>query len=225
MKLADRINIDLNILKEKEGYSHYDWIIGLDEVGWGCIAGDLIIGAVAVHKDLLANFPEDAILLKIRDSKKLSAETRFKINKDVLSRDWGDKLKFFVGRASVEHINKFGLSSAYDECLRQIIDQIPVWIKNYLFFLDGKRRPKILLAYPTSLMIKGDDNSLVIGLASIIAKEFRDNLMEELNQKYPQYDFSNNKGYGTEKHVKALKEFGISPVHRIKGTETILRED
>jgi ribonuclease HII len=219
--IADRLNFDLKEIK------NFDWLIGMDEVGWGCIAGDLVIGAVAVHKSLLQNFsPQDDVLNKIRDSKKLSAKIRQEITQALPKEKLETKLITAIGQSSVDYINTHGLAVAYDEALSQIITALgnQIDLSKALLLLDGSRVPGFLKTHAINknIVVKGDDASFSIGLASIIAKEYRDDLMTKLHDLHPQYHFDNHKGYGTAEHIKALKEHGISPMHRLKGTTTIL---
>lgn len=218
--ITDRIQFDLTQIQDSE------WLIGIDEVGWGTIAGDLCIGAVLIHKDLLNHFPDDKTLAKIRDSKKLSEKVRKEIEIEVLSRDFKGLLFHTIGQSSVSYINEHGLALAYDECLRQIFDfvssKIPV--NKARLLLDGSRIPGFLKtsSIEKSIVVKGDDLSLVIGLASILAKEFRDNLMNSIDLEFPSFGWVDNKGYGTANHIAALKKYGMTKYHRIKGTTTIL---
>lgn len=219
--IQDRLNFDLKEVKE------FEWLIGMDEVGWGCIAGDLVIGAVAIQKYLLNNFiPQDDILNKIRDSKKLSAKIRQEIARALPKEKLDNKLITAIGQSSVEYINTHGLALAYDEALKQIIDALgqQIDLSKALLLLDGSRVPGFLKTHSINknIVIKGDDASFSIGLASIIAKEYRDDLMTKLHEVHPQYHFANHKGYGTAEHIQALKDHGISSVHRLKGTTTIL---
>lgn len=221
LTIQDRLNFDLQAIQ------NFDWIIGIDEVGWGCIAGDLVIGAVAVHKSLLQTFnPTQPVLNKIRDSKKLSAKIRQEISTSLLQENFNDQLITALGQSSIEYINQEGLAPAYDDALLQILTILgtKIDLTKTLLLLDGSRVPGFLKNHPIhkNIVVKGDDASFSIGLASIIAKEYRDGLMTTLHQTYPQYLLENNKGYGTPDHIKALKEHGISPIHRLKGTTTIL---
>jgi ribonuclease HII len=220
LSLSDRINFDLEQIK------NCDWLIGLDEVGWGCIAGDLVIGAVAIHKSLLSNFPSDKDLNKIRDSKKLSSKIREEINNKAYSFDFNQKLFISLGQSSIEYINTHGLALAYDEALRQIIEKLKskIDLNKTMLLLDGSRTPGFLKSYQIekNIVVKGDDASLSIGLASIVAKQYRDKLMDKLHNQYPMYNWEKNKGYGTAEHVAALKEFGLCPIHRLKGATSIL---
>lgn len=222
--LQDRLTLDLSTLKsvEQETGKAKNWIMGLDEVGWGCIAGDLVLGAVLIHKDLLAAWPEDEVLAKIRDSKKLSSALRQAIKSKVESFNWSAQLHTAYGICSVDKINQFGLAWAFDECVRQISQALLKDIDQTVVFLDGKRVPKSLAHFDTRLQIKGDDLSLSIGLASILAKETRDEMMTQLDAVIPGYDLAVNKGYGTSKHTEALKKMGLSLAHRIGASTKII---
>lgn len=225
MKLTinDRINFDLQQINS------CDWLIGLDEVGWGCIAGDLVIGAVVIHKDLLNNWDfNHKVLSKIRDSKKLTEKVREEINKLVQEYNFEGKLFWTIGQSDISVINDKGLAIAYDEALEQILREFSqkVDISKTLLLLDGSRVPGFLKTYNINknIVVKGDDQSLVIGLASILAKQYRDQLMTVLDLEFPMYNWASNKGYGTADHIKALKEFGLSKYHRTKGSTTILSD-
>lgn len=219
--IQDRLNFDLNEIKS------FEWLIGLDEVGWGCIAGDLVIGAVAVHKSLLKSFnPTETVLNKIRDSKKLTEKVRQEIVQALPKEQLNKQLLTAIGQSNIDYINTHGLALAYDEALKQIIDSLgkQIDLAKTCLLLDGSRVPGFLKTHSINknIVIKGDDASFSIGLASIIAKEYRDNLMTSLHSQYPQYHFDNHKGYGTPEHIQALRDHGISPIHRTKGTTTIL---
>lgn len=191
-------------------------------------AGAVLPGsAVAVHKSLLNSFnPNDKVLNKIRDSKKLTAKVRLEITQALPKEKLDQQLITTIGQSSVDYINTHGLALAYDQALEQIITALSkqIDLSKALLLLDGSRVPGFLKTFNINknIVVKGDDASFSIGLASIIAKEYRDGLMTSLHNQYPVYHFENHKGYGTADHIKALKEHGISPVHRIKGTTTIL---
>jgi ribonuclease HII len=219
--IKDRLNFDLKEIQS------FDWLIGIDEVGWGCIAGDLVIGAIAVHRTLLGSFnPQNLVLNKVRDSKKLTAKVRQEIIQALKLENFQQKLIPALGQSPITYINEHGLALAYDEALKQIITSLEsqIDLSKTLLLLDGSRVPGFLKTYniQKNIVVKGDDASFSIGLASIIAKEYRDDLMTQLSSQYPQYHFANHKGYGTAEHIKALKEHGLCPIHRIKGATTIL---
>lgn len=193
-------------------------VFGIDEVGWGCIAGGLVLGGCLIknssYEDIRKNL--SPLLSIIRDSKKVTELNRKKIVGELSSLP----VEVFTGHASVEEINKVGLAEAYNLALSRLLSQLKD--SNALIILDGSRVPSLLKNRNCELIIKGDDKSLAIGIASIVAKECRDNLMKEAHLIYPQYGFDSHKGYGTAEHIKALKTHGITPIHRLKGTTTIL---
>lgn len=211
------------LLFDKEILKKNTYLLGLDEVGWGCIAGDLILGAVVVHKDFLEKaeefIKENPWIDEVRDSKKLSATNREKIYEAFKAFDSKGLVLSLIGQASVKEINEVGLADAFDLCVHRILEKAP---SDLLIILDGKRVPSSLKKQNVQLVIKGDDTSWAIGLGSVIAKVYRDKLMEEVHNQHPQYGFNAHKGYGTLAHVKALKEHGITPYHRDKSTGTIL---
>lgn len=220
--IEDRIKVDIDLLANKS------YLVGIDEVGWGCIAGDLYLGAVLIDKDLLEqwiNFSqEDKEMAAIRDSKKLSEKQRQEIKQKIEQLNLKG-LKIIFGIGSIEDINSKGLAPAFDLALESIFSQIKaqgIDLSQVNFAMDGKRVPTPLTRYETKLLIKGDDNSLVIGLASIMAKEARDEYIKQMDEKFPGYNFTDHKGYGTKAHVEALKTQGLSPIHRLKSTKTIL---
>ena len=208
---------------DQDKINSYSHLLGLDEVGWGCIAGDLVLGACIVHSSFFNEVDklDQKIVDMVRDSKKLSEVKRESITSYFLSQKElsEDKIKLIIGRASVEEINSVGLAKAFDLCVERILSQTPA---DTLILLDGKRVPSSLQSEDVELIIKGDDTAWVIGLASIFAKTFRDKLMDDLHSQYPQYGLTDHKGYGTANHVQALKLHGITPIHRTKSTNTIL---
>ena len=217
-QISTRVDFDL-------AQTSSEWIIGLDEVGWGCIAGPLLLGAVAIHREQYAELLKLAekypLLHEIRDSKQVKPETRQKI-KNLIEKLGLSKLQVSIGEESVEFINKHALSLTFDSCVEKIFKQFTFDLKTAHVILDGSRVPTSLKKYQNSLVIKGDDKSLAIGLASIIAKETRDAIMDQLDLKYPVYKWKKNKGYGAPEHIAGLKSDGLSPHHRIGASTKIL---
>lgn len=215
--MNSRLLFDQEILKKN------DFLLGLDEVGWGCIAGDLVLGAVVVHKDFFSKVEElikdNPWILDVRDSKKLSESKREKIYEAYQKFNSQNLVQSIIGQANPEEINSLGLAKAFDLCVHRILEKAPA---DLLIILDGKRVPSSLADKNVQLVIKGDDTSWVIGLGSIMAKVHRDHLMKSYDSKYPEYGFSNHVGYGVSAHVKALQEHGLTPIHRAKATTTIL---
>ncbi|MBT4791416.1 MAG: ribonuclease HII [Halobacteriovoraceae bacterium] len=219
-------NIDQDNLKE------FKAIIGCDEVGRGPIAGPVVACAVKVkrsEKGLLSQL----IKLNVTDSKKLSTKKR----KIILNQ-----LGIDVKNLKVNHLYKikyFNLCFEFclNECDHKKIDKINILQASLLAMKLaseklGESQSKVLIdgnklfetKYASEAIIKGDSKVVVIGLASIIAKEFRDEKMTQLDQKYPGYNLAKHAGYPTKEHRDAVKELGPSKIHRktFKGVKEYL---
>ncbi len=191
----------------KKGVSY---VVGLDEVGRGAFAGPVVVGAVVFknHKTL----PKK--LDKINDSKKLSAITRETLTPLIKRHATG----FAISQVSVRVINKIGIGKATEMAFRRAISQIRQNLKGQKIFIliDGFEIKYIrgIGLKNQKAIIKGDQKSVSIAAASIIAKTYRDSQMDKLHIKFPVYSFLQNKGYGTEKHRKAIKTHGLCKEHR-----------
>ena len=175
-------------------------IAGVDEAGRGPCAGPLVVAAV-ILRDI-----HDPALAEIRDSKLLKAAKREELFEVISER----ALALSIVEISPEEIDAFGLHKCNLEGMRRAIatiSQIPDYVLTDGYAIEG-------LAIPSLAVWKGDQVSLSIGAASILAKVYRDRIMKELDLQYPQYGFAAHKGYITAKHSNALAEFGVSPVHR-----------
>jgi len=203
--------------------SDSNWIIGIDEVGQGCFSGPMVVGAVAVNLDEFSNeltnqYPD---ILKVKDSKKLQPTARGIIDLELKKIAEQQKSIFFsIAESSVKEINDFGLTRAHDLATARALNQLKQAVYqlgiNPVIIIDGNKIDTCLKNEKTKCVIKADDKSFAVGCASILAKEFRDNLMIELSKEFPKYKWNKNKGYGTEHHRKVIKEEGITIHHRIK---------
>ena len=185
-------------------------IVGVDEVGRGSWAGPVMAGAVWINPALLSFLP-----LEITDSKKLNSSKREYIYEALTSLD----IAMAVGRADVDEIDRLNVLNATflameRACIR-LQEKMGFVINTIL--VDGNRKPKFK-AFSGQLnllpIINGDNISLSIAAASIIAKQTRDLYMSDLHGRYPEYGFNRHKGYGTKFHRRALAEFGPTPHHR-----------
>ena len=179
----------------------YDNVIeaGCDEAGRGCLAGSVYAAAVIFPKDY-----ENALL---NDSKQLSAKKRYMLREIVEC----DALAWAVGIVTPEEIDKMNILNASILAMHRALDLLKV--RPEAVIVDGNRfKPYQNLPYST--IVKGDGTYLSIAAASILAKTYRDDYMDGLAEKYPQYDWKSNKGYPTKKHREAIKSFGITPFHR-----------
>lgn len=189
----------------------YEWqfwkqgqiVVGADEVGRGALAGPVVAAAVIFR-------PGTKIEVEINDSKKLSPKKREEADRWIRK----NAVTFAIGQASVLEINSLGISKALNRAYRRAIFKLEA---DYLL-VDGFNIP-YLRGFPQTRqlrLIKGDQQSLSIAAASVVAKVHRDNLITKLSQ-HPAlacYDWSQNKGYGTLKHRKAIKKYGICKLHR-----------
>lgn len=205
-------------LEIKEAYKHhlryeldlksqgYRYIAGVDEVGRGPLAGPVY--ACAVILDLNHD------LYGVRDSKKLSHEKRVELHSEIKEKC----ISYSVGIASEEEIDRYNILNATKLAMKRAITGLK--IKPDVLLIDAVTLDDI--DTPQKSIIKGDDESISIGAASIIAKVERDNYMDELHSKYPMYNFKSNKGYGTKEHIDAIKEFGPTSIHRRSFIKSII---
>lgn len=191
----------------------YEYIIGIDEVGRGAFAGPVTVGAV-VFPPYFATPPRG-----IHDSKLLSPKARETISEDIYRSAFIVQLE----TVEVDIINAIGITKATILAMQQVIkkvtDRLVCQHKNpqkSFVLLDGLFIPSLNAACNNrqKAIIKGDQKSLSIAAASIVAKVHRDALMKELGEKYASYGFELHKGYGTKYHQNALKQYGLSPLHR-----------
>ena len=182
---------------EKE-YSQYEFICGIDEVGRGPLAGPVVAGAVVL--------PKESRILYINDSKKLSAKKREELF-EVIQKE---AVSVGIGMASPERIDEINILQATYEAMRQAVANLSV--KPNLLLNDAVTIPGMDMKQVP--IIKGDAKSISIGAASIMAKVYRDRMMEEYDHIFPGYDFASNKGYGSKEHIEAIHRQGPSPIHR-----------
>lgn len=189
----------------KKGYS---LIAGLDEVGRGPLAGPVCAAAVILD-------PKSSYL-GVKDSKKLSEKQREELSIKIKET----ALSYCIAYATPDEIDEINILNATKLAMKRAIEGLN--IKPDYLLLDAIN---VNVNIPQKSIIKGDDNSISIGAASIIAKVERDNYMKEISKKYPFYDFENNKGYGTDSHIKGLKEHGPCEIHRKSFIKSILGEN
>ena len=172
-------------------------IAGVDEVGRGCLAGPVVSAAVVL---------KDKINLKIiKDSKKISFKKRYKIAQHIKFYSY-----YAIGIATVEEILNLNILQASLLSMRRAIDTLSV--KPDMVLIDGNFAPKGIKKYKT--IINGDEKVKCISAASIIAKVYRDDLMIKLSEKFSNYAWDSNFGYGTKAHLNGLKKFGVTAHHR-----------
>lgn len=196
--------------ENKVGYPDFI-VIGVDEVGRGCLAGPVVAGALALPSVMKAESP--TWISEIRDSKSVKPETRERLAP--LIENWA--LAFGIGIATVEEIDQINIYHASHLAMVRAIDAVrsslKVFSQKQHLLIDGKFLPRDLPCAATAI-IKGDQQSLSIAAASILAKVWRDRHMVELDRCYPGYGFGVHKGYATPAHSQALKKNGVCKIHR-----------
>ena len=172
-------------------------VAGVDEVGRGPLVGPVVCACVILPKDY---FNEE-----INDSKKISEKKREKLYDTIMK----DAISVGVGISSEKVIDEINILEATKLAMKEAIKNSKTKPEHVL--IDAV---KLDIDIPSTSIIKGDAKSQSIAAASIIAKVTRDRMMDELDEKYPQYLFKKNKGYGTKAHIEAIRQYGIIPEHR-----------
>lgn len=187
------------------------YILGIDEVGRGPLAGPVAVGVFVLEKK---NLKKVKNLYKLaKDSKKLSSKKREEIFQIIKEYQKLDILRYIVRYESSKVIDKLGINKAIELCISKSFKQLKLKAKECEVFLDGGlKAPKEFIFQKT--IIKGDDKIKVISLASIVAKVSRDSLMQKMAKKYPEYGLDIHKGYGTRQHRDAITKNGLSTFHR-----------
>lgn len=180
----------------------YHVVAGLDEVGRGPLAGPVLAGAVVFPEWFNALWVND-----IRDSKQLTSTQR----EIFFSRISGAGIPWALGMASHDEVDTYGIVAATRMAMLLAVENLPV--KPSFLLVDALPLPQSSI--PHRAIVKGDQVSISIAAASIVAKVYRDRIMAEEDTKYPGYDFTFNKGYPTEAHIKHLQRLGPSPIHRL----------
>lgn len=184
---------------EKELYKNgCKYIGGVDEVGRGPLIGSVVAACVVL--------PFDFALDGLTDSKKLSEKKRDKFYKII----WEKAIAIGIGIVDEKVIDEVNIYEATKIAMKKAICDTNIKLDHVL--IDAM---PLDIDVPTTSIIKGDAKSISIAAASVIAKVTRDKMMYELDKIYPMYDLANNKGYGTKKHIEAIKKYGITKYHRL----------
>lgn len=183
---------------EREGLSRgYKIIAGIDEVGRGPLAGPVVCAAVIL--------PLDDIIEGVDDSKKITKKKREVLYEKIIKK----AISYDIERIEPEEIDEINILEATKKCMLACIANLPV--KPDLVLIDAV---KLNSSVDTLSIVKGDAKSYLIGAASIVAKVYRDRIMEEYSEVYRDYGFERNSGYGTKEHIAAIKRTGACPIHR-----------
>lgn len=194
---AERTRLE-NMRMYERKYDDFSYICGIDEVGRGPLAGPVVACAVIL--------PKDAEILYINDSKQLSEKKREELYDEIMEK----AVAVGIGMKSPQRIDEINILQATFEAMQEAIANLSV--RPDLLLNDAVTIPKVDIKQVP--IIKGDAKSVSIAAASIVAKVTRDRLMVEYDKVLPGYDFASNKGYGSAKHIAALKELGATPIHR-----------
>lgn len=192
IECRERFDFDKNIRAEK------GIICGIDEAGRGPWIGSVYAAAVV--------FDNDAFIDGLNDSKKLSEAKREKLF-DIITQKAVD---YSIAFATVEEIEEHNILYATFLAMQRAVSGLKV--KPSAALIDGDKCPKLEML--SSAVTGGDGKSASIAAASVLAKVSRDRYMKELDERYPEFGFASNKGYGTAQHIEALKKYGYTPLHR-----------
>lgn len=195
MKLSE---IDNRKYEKELNSKGINLICGVDEVGRGPLIGPVVAAAVIL--------PKDYYLDGLTDSKKLSEKKREEFYKIIEH----DAIGIGIGIVDAKRIDEINIYEATKEAMIMAINNLKIKPEHIL--IDAM---KLDIDIPTTSIIKGDFLSITISAASVIAKVTRDHMMYEIDKEYPMYDLKNNKGYGTKKHMDAIKKYGITEYHRL----------
>ena len=183
-------------------------IAGIDEVGRGPLAGPVVTACVIM--------PYDEMIDGVYDSKKLSKKNREKLYDIILSKAKAVSISI----RNQDRIDEINILNATIECMKESVSKLT--IKPDILLIDAV---KLGICPREMSIIKGDATSYAIACASIVAKVYRDRMMEDYAKVFPYYDFENNVGYGTKKHIEAIKTYGITPIHRLSFLKNIIGEE
>jgi len=199
--ILDRGNVvDLYQYERELNEKGINVIAGVDEVGRGPLIGNVVAACVVL--------PVGFVLEGLTDSKKLSEKKRNEFYKIICE----EALAIGVGKVSQDVIDEVNIYQATKMAMEMAINEANKKIDIEHILIDAMPMEVVI---PTTSIIKGDAKSITIAAASVVAKVIRDEEMYELDKIYPMYDLAHNKGYGTKKHIEALKEYGITEYHRL----------
>ena len=184
------------------------YIAGIDEVGRGPLAGPVVTACVIM--------PYDKMLEGVFDSKKVTKKNRERLFEEIKNT----AISYSINVQNQDVIDEINILNATKVSMEQSFNGLN--IKPDILLVDAV---KLNICENEQAIIKGDETSYAIACASILAKVFRDKLMEDYAKTYSNYDFENNVGYGTKKHIEAIKEHGITPIHRLSFLSKIIGEE
>lgn len=187
-------------------FKGYKYICGVDEVGRGPLAGPVVCAAVIM--------PLGKMIDGVDDSKKLTAKKRERLAEEIQKT----AIACHISLIEAKTIDEINILEATKLCMKKAVEGLNVTPD--FVITDGNMSLDIVI--PQMSIVKGDAKSYTIGCASIVAKVFRDNIMDKYAEQFPQYDFIHNKGYGTAKHISGIKAHGLTPIHRRSFTKNFV---
>lgn len=185
------------------------YIVGIDEVGRGPVAGPVYVCAVAIPEDLY----KKTKWVGLTDSKLMTPKSRDKWYERAVELEKEGKIQFALARKSALQIDQQGIAVCIKSCVNMTLKKLGLDPRQCDVRLDGGLKAPLVYKKQQTI-IKGDRKEKAISLASVIAKVSRDRLMEQLHKQYPYYAWEANKGYGTRVHMAKIKEKGLSALHR-----------
>lgn len=193
---------------EKEIYENgYKNICGIDEAGRGPLAGPVVVAGVIM--------PKDSMIEGVNDSKKVSEKKREMLYDKIIE----EAISYSIAIIGQDIIDKINILQATKQGVTSVVKGLDV--KPNLIIIDALQNIDTTGIQYKSI-IKGDEKCYSIGAASILAKVTRDRIMRQWDEVYPQYGFAKHKGYGTSAHIQAIKEYGLSPIHRRSFTKNFV---
>ncbi|UHA73955.1 ribonuclease HII [Paenibacillus sp. 481] len=200
--------VDLFAWERQYWEKGYQYIAGIDEVGRGCLFGDVVAAAVIL--------PTDCVIDGINDSKKLSEKKRDALYEIIMEQ----AIAWAVAHVDAQTIDRINIKQAARLAMKTAVEQLAV--SPEVLLVDAE---KIEIPLPQEAIIKGDANSQSIAAASIIAKVTRDRLCAgEWDERYPEYGIATHKGYGTKLHYEKLEQYGPTSMHRRSFLKSLVQE-
>ncbi len=179
----------------------YKYICGVDEVGRGSLGSVVVAAAVIIPTESMP-----LLIGKVNDSKKLSHKKRAELVTLIK-----ETCEYSIGEVDNDYIDQYNILVATKLAMNIAISKLR--LVDYILVDGNFSLPNCPIDQQS--VIKGDSKSISIAAASIVAKEYRDDLMRSLDKEYPEYGFAKHKGYGTKQHLKAIKKYGPCPIHRM----------
>lgn len=199
LKFTDKPDADSFLIKIQNQYGPL--VAGLDEVGRGSLAGDVVVGCVIL--------PPGHSIVGIKDSKKLSAKKREELSDKILSVS-----SYGIGVCSAAEVDELNIHKAVRRAAMVALTECVSKATPNFLLCDGGLDFRANTTISTTSVVKGDAWFECIAAASIIAKVYHDSLMKMYHDLWPEYGFLNNQGYGTKKHIEAIRKYGLCPLHR-----------